>query len=334
MVGFVLAFVTFFFAIISKIIFPVNQPEQPLWGPGGAEYSHQSVVFKDFAAEPDGYWLFEPDEPKPDSARVVVFVHGYGGYNPMIYGSWIKHLVRKGNIVIYPRYQKDMLSPNPDKFADNVSKAIRDALQELQKEGHVKPDTSHFSMVGHSYGGVVTADLAINFEEHDIPKPEAIMLCAPGSGRFKGGRLSSYEAMPEDVKMLILVSNDDWVVGDEFGLKVFNEAKNATQRNLLRQYADPHGTPQIEAQHNQCYSLDTLFDCGIRNYTSKKALKVSTLDAVDFYGYWKLFDALLDCTRSGLNCNYAFGGAAEQISLGNWSDGTPVKVLEVTLPNE
>ncbi|MEZ4892408.1 MAG: hypothetical protein R2778_05270 [Saprospiraceae bacterium] len=58
------------------------------------------------ATTADGYWLFEPADPKPDSAEVVVFLHGYGAYNPMAYGKWIKHLVAKGNIVIYPRYQK------------------------------------------------------------------------------------------------------------------------------------------------------------------------------------------------------------------------------------
>ena len=97
------------------------------------EYHHQSVDFQDFAQKADGYWLFEPAAPKPDSAHVIVFVHGYGGYNPMIYGKWIQHLVRQGNIVIYPRYQKNLHSPRPRKFSTNVSQAIRDALIELEK---------------------------------------------------------------------------------------------------------------------------------------------------------------------------------------------------------
>jgi acetyl esterase/lipase len=312
----------------------VTQPAQPETGPGGTEYLHQSVGFQDFAEEPDGYWLFEPAEPTPDSAHVVVFVHGYGGYNPMIYGKWIKHLVQKGNIVIYPRYQRDMLSPHPDKFSANVSKAIRDALAELGKTGHVKPLLSNLAFAGHSYGGVIAADLAINYEQHEIPKPAVAMLCSPGTGRFKGGRLDSYAAMPEDLLLLILTSEDDWVVGDEFALKIFNEATNVRRRNLLRQFADPHGVPPLEATHNETYCLDTDFDCGKRNYTSSKALRVSKLDAVDYYGYWKLFDALLDCNRSGSHCDFAFGGNENQTSLGTWSDGTPVRSLKATLPGE
>lgn len=250
----------------------------------------------------------------------------------MVYGKWIRHLVLKGNIVIYPRYQKNMISPHPDKFAVNVSIAIRDALAELKKEGHVFPDVEDLAIVGHSYGGVVAADLAVNFEKYEIPSPKIVMLCSPGTGRFKGGRLENYAAMPADISLLIIVNDDDKVVGDEFALKVFKEAVEVKQRNLLRQYPDSYGTPPLEAHHNQTYAVDTLFDCGIRNFTSKRALRMSREDAVDYNGYWKLLDAMLECQRSGSNCEYAFGGTPEQTSLGNWSDGTPVKPMEVWLP--
>ena len=263
----------------------------------------------------------------PDSAHVVVFVHGYGGYNPMIYGKWIRHLVMKGNIVIYPRYQQNIVSPHPDKFAGNVAKAVRDALTELGKEGHVRPIVSELAFLGHSYGGVVSAALAIQHEEYEIPRPKTVMLCAPGTGRFNGGRLNSYADMPADLHLLIVVNDNDWVVGDEFALKVFNEAVNVKQRNLLRQFADTHGTPTIEATHNQAYSLDSLLDGGIRNYTYKRALRTSTLDAVDF-AYWRLFDAMLDCRRRGENCHIAFGCTPEQTDMGQWSDGTPIRPLE------
>ncbi len=328
----------FFLALLLNVhLFssdPITQPPQPENGPGGMNYSHQSVIFQDFASQADGYWLFEPDAPKPDSAHVVVFVHGYGGYNPMIYGKWIKHLVRKGNIVIYPRYQLNMLSPHPDKFSENVSKAVRDALSKLEEDEHVRPIVSELAFIGHSYGGVVSADLAINFKSQEIPQPKAVMLCSPGTGRLNGGRLESYAEMPDNLHLLILTNDNDWVVGDEFALKVFKEATSVKQRNLLRQFADDHGEPPLAADHNQSYSLDTLFDSGVHNYTAKRALRISTEDAVDYNGYWKLLDAVLDCRRYGTNCHYAYGGTPEQTSLGYWSDGTPIRPLEVTLPDE
>lgn len=305
-----------------------SQPQQPLTGPGGQTYLHDEVVMHDFASQPEGYWLFEPARPVPAEAPVVVFIHGYGGYNPMIYGAWIRHLVRKGNIVIYPRYQKNMLSPSPEHFAENVAIAIRDALNELKKSGHISADDSGLVFVGHSYGGVVAADLAVNHEQYEVPKPEAMFLCAPGSGSFKGGRLDDYSGMPADIKLLMVVNENDWVVGDELAVKLFEETKHLQYRNLLRQVADDYGSPVVEAHHNQTYALDTFFDSGARNYTSKRALKIGRTDAVDFYCYWKLCDALLDFTRTGENAHFAFGGTSEQLFMGQRSDGTPLRSLE------
>ncbi|MFK8103790.1 MAG: hypothetical protein AB8G15_14745 [Saprospiraceae bacterium] len=312
----------------------VIAPVQPDAGPGGKDYQFAEVLQTDFAQAPDGYWLYEPATPKPDSAHVVVFIHGYGAYNPMIYGNWIRHLVQKGNIVIFPRYQRNLLSPKPSVFATNVATAIKDALQELEEKAHVKPITEQLSIIGHSYGGVVSGYLGVHYEDLGIPQPKAIMMVSPGSGPFRGGRLDSYEGLDEDLKLLIMVSDNDHIVGDSFGELVFASAKQVKQRNFIRQYADDHGKPKVSAGHNESYSLYTNFDSGLHNITAKRAKRKSKLDAVDYYGYWKLFDGLLNCTRSGSDCEFAFGNTPEQISLGNWSDGQAVRPLEVILPEE
>ena len=101
-------------------------------------YPHQELIIQNYASESDGYWLFEPTAPKPDSADVIVFIHGYGAIDPLIYGKWIRHLVLQGNIVIYPRYQKNLVSPGTKAFAGNAAKAIRDALTKLEEEEHVR----------------------------------------------------------------------------------------------------------------------------------------------------------------------------------------------------
>lgn len=307
---------------------------QPTAGPGGTEYLHDSVEWISYAQKMDGYWLFEPAGPKPDSAHVVVFVHGYGGINPVIYGKWIKHLVRKGNIVIYPRYQLDMLIPRTPQFTENVATGVKAALEELNKEGHVKPIVSKLAFVGHSWGGVITANLCKQYKEYGIPQPHVAFLCAPGTSILRGGRLDDYGGMPADLNLLIAVSDEDEIVGDEFALQVFKEAKEVKQRNLVRFYTDTHGEPPLFANHNQPYCMDDDFDCGIHNYTYKRAMSLNSVDAFDYYGYWKLFDAMLACSRSGEYCDYAFGGSENQLFLGAWEDGTPVKPFVVTLPEK
>lgn len=324
-----------FFLFINGLVYgqdSVAFSVQPITGPGSPIYMHDSIAFSDFAKKPHGYWLFEPASPKPSKANVIVFLHGYGAYNPMIYGKWIKHLVKKGNIVIYPRYQRNLIFPRPRKFAKHSAKAIRDALALLQEEGHSIPDTSNICFVGHSYGGVIAANLATNFKKYDIPKPIAAMLCSPGTAFMTGGRLKTYEAMPADIKLLIIVSNNDITVGDKFGIKVFETATNVVDRNFIRQYPDKNGEEQVTAGHNECYAVDQEYDTGIRNFTSKRALNVSKIDAMDYFGYWKLFDALIDCSRQNTYCNFAFGNTPLQNSLGCWSDGKMIRCLEVAVP--
>ena len=312
----------------------VLSPSQPLYGPGGAEYIHDSLIIHNFAQTQDGFWMYEPTSPKPKSANVIVFIHGYGAYNPMIYGAWIKHLVLKGNIVIFPRYQKNLLSPSTNKFVENTANGIREALQELQNGDYVQPIIDQISLVGHSYGGVISANLGVNYKELDIPYPNAIMLCSPGTGPFRGGLLDDYKSMPSTTKLLVLVSEDDKTVGDKIGRLVYETAINVKNRNLLRQFEDKHGKPKITAGHNESYALDTSFDSGDWNVSTKRANKKGTVDAMDYYGYWKLFDALLDCAQMGNNCHFAFGNTPQQRSLGVWSDGTQIKEFEVLIPEE
>lgn len=343
------SFRSFSLTRVVRMVFPVSSlvlrgvfaaaqgtpyPGQPLTGPGGAEYVHGSVAFYDAATEADGYWLFEPADPKPDSAEVVVFLHGYGAYNPMAYGKWIKHLVAKGNIVIFPRYQKNLMWPRPDAFPKNAATGIRRALAELQKDERVKPKTEKIAYIGHSYGGVIASNLGVNWQKFDIPKPASMLLCEPGSGPLKGARLPDYSGLPDDLQMVVVVGADDYVVGEEFGRHVFYTAQNTPMRNFVIQRRSTDGRRWVGASHSEPYCYDLDFDTGVRNYTSKRVLMTSRLNEVDFNCYWKFADALMESTRNGCYSEVAFGNTPHQRWLGQWSNGKPIRELEVVLPGK
>ena len=325
--------VGFLVAHASLIAQSISHPFQPISGPGGSSYQHASVVMHDHADQPEGYWLFTPADPVPETAPVVVFMHGYGGYNPMIYGKWVKHIVRQGNIVIYPRYQKNMVQPRADDFSDNAAQGLRDALDRLKSDTTIHANAEVLPYVGHSYGGVISSELAIYADSFGLPPASVVMMCSPGTSWMEGGRLETYEGMPSDVLLLGVVSVDDKVTADEFAIKVFNEAIHVENRRILRQFPDHYGEPGLTAGHNLTYSVDLDLDAGFRNYTSRRALRISTLDPMDYNGYWKWFDALLDCSRNGENCNFVYGDGPEVTSLGNWSDGTAIRPMELIVPN-
>jgi len=307
---------------------------QPLTGPGGAEYLHQQVAFYDSAATADGYWMFLPQSPTPDTAEVVVFLHGYGAYNPMAYGKWIKHLVAKGNIVIYPRYQKNLVWPRPEGFAENAAIGIRRALTQLERHGPIKPKTDKVAYIAHSYGGVIAANLGSHWEKFGIPKPASMLLCQPGSGPFKGGRLKDYANLPADLELVVVVGEDDYVVGAEFGGLVFKSAVNTPQRNLVVHRHCTDGKRWVGASHSEPYSYDLDFDTGVRNYTAKRVLATSRLNEVDFNCYWKFGDALMCSTRQNCYREVAFGNTPDQRYLGTWPDGKLMRALDVMMPEQ
>src|SRR5205085_11676448 len=135
-------------------------PSQPATGPGGKQYNHSAVMKNRYGSGGQEYWIFEPDSPKPASAPLIIFCHGWGGMNPLYYGAWIDHLVKRGNIVVYPRYQASLLTPVQE-FTPNTLHAVKDAINRLQTErGHVRPDLKKFAAVGHSVGGLLAANIA------------------------------------------------------------------------------------------------------------------------------------------------------------------------------
>ncbi|GAB5552176.1 MAG: alpha/beta hydrolase fold domain-containing protein [Saprospiraceae bacterium] len=303
-------------------------PRQAALGLGGADYRYHEIRTIDQSKRADGYWIFLPAEPMTEKANLILFNHGYGAYNPMIYGAWIKHLVRKGNVVIYPRYQKNLFWPWPSAFAKNAAKGIRNAIKVLETQpGMPKLAMDQVLMIGHSYGGVVSANLAIHAQKFGIPKVGGLMLCAPGTGPFTGGLLEEYSGMPADVKMVMIINKNDHIVSPEFQFMLFETAKNVQKKQLLLQRPDFHGTYPVTASHSECYAIDLDFDSGHRTPSAYRALGMGQADVVDYNVYWRIADGLLQDLKYPEAKSAVFGGHPEQLSLGKWSDGSPIVPL-------
>jgi hypothetical protein len=54
------------------------------------------------------------------------------------------------------------------------------------------------------------------------------------------------------------------------------------------------------------------------------------VDAHDYYAYWKIVTAAMNCAIYGQDCDYAGGGTEEQLGMGNWigGDGREVKRMQ------
>ena len=328
-------------------------PAQPATGPGGRQYAHTGVTKNRYGAGNEEYWIFEPDSPKPASAPVVVFLHGWGGMNPLYYGAWLDHLVKRGNIVIYPRYQETLLTPI-NEFTPSTLAALKDAVGRLQTEhGHVKPDFTKFAVVGHSVGGLLAASVAALAGESKLPKVRAVMSVEPGITESPINiPLADLKKIPADTLLIALAGDQDTLVRDSDAKRVYYESKNvpAANKDFITLVTDAHGTPSLQASHRAPTAMDRSYDNGegvgggpanpsrVGNSSSRpngpssqdRRLETMMVNALDYYGTWKLFDALCDAAFYGKNREYALGNTKEQRFMGLWSDGVAVKELKVT----
>ncbi|MDX1478933.1 MAG: alpha/beta hydrolase fold domain-containing protein [Saprospiraceae bacterium] len=288
------------------------------------------VVRIDRYEDAQGYDVYLPAHRSPDSLDLVVFLHGYGALNPMIFGKWIEHLVvERQHCVVYPRYQMSLFQPSSQEFVPNTVEALHQFLKEARQ--HLPVRTESMYLVGHSYGGVIAANLSARYQQYGLPRPLAALICQPGTGPFNGGVMESYAEIDPDLYLAVMVGTNDQTVGQEFGRRIFVEARNTPNRMLIRHFPDNHQGREIDASHYEPYSIDERFDNGISNFTSNKARRVSRFDQLDVRGYWKMFDYLVDVARGA----QAFNGSQEMLEdLGEWPDGQPVRKLEITMPEE
>jgi dienelactone hydrolase len=286
-----------------------------------------------------GCWVFTPNDPVPAAAPIVVFFHGWSGVNPVNYGGWLVHLVRRGHIVLYPVYQASPLAPF-DLMMRNAIKGIRAGLQHLEEQGPVRPVTERCVFAGHSLGGLIASKCAALESNRLLPSPKVLMPVQPGWGRRFSVSLSDLSRVPSAALALVLVGEEDRHLPFEQPLAVYTALTSIPEenRNFIVVRSDRHGSPPLIADHSA--PLSERADVGPRltpEATLRRArgfaemgLRHAQADALAFYGHWKLLDAAMAAAFDGRHREAALGNTPTQRFMGVWSDGVPVKELLVS----
>ena len=290
-------------------------PAQPTSGPGGSNYSNTSYVVTDLGSQEHRYWIYEPRSPQPTAAPLVVLNHGWSAVRPDHYTKWIEHLVKKGNIVVYPQYQNDALTTPDTEYTPNSIQATLDAIAWLQANpSHTQPDLTKFAITGHSYGGVVTANMANRWSSAGLPQPKVADVIQPAWYALD----ASLSGIPSTILMNCHVGQDDTIVGRTGCDNIWDRIGHipAANKDYVWMYTDRHGTRNLVADH-----YAPVADVTLQEFLA---------DALEFYGFWKDFDALRDCAFFGTNCAYGVGNTAEHRNMGQWTDGVAVTQLSIT----
>ena len=274
---------------------------------------------------PRSYWLFEPAAPRPASAPVVVFLHGWFSVNPAIYGAWIDHMVRDGKIVVFPRYQNDV-GTLPRDFLPNALHAIQDALIVLESgAGHVRPRRDRFALIGHSAGGNLAAQItALSADpRYGLPDVKSTLVFFPGE--VFPTREPSFDRIPEKTLLVVAVGEEDMLVGDQRGRQIFAQATSVprSRKRYLLYRSDRHGYPPLIAEHTAPSGANSQLDNGegiFKNFQLSKG----DVNALDRAGFWRVADATLEAAFNGRTLDDAAADPEAFTHLGYWSDGRKV----------
>jgi acetyl esterase/lipase len=293
------------------------QPTQPTTGPGGSETVFPSARGTHYGPDPGGYWIWEPTPgdgaTTPAGAAplpVVLYLSGCCGNGtyptPEEADPWMTHLARQGYVVVAPVY--DAGAPTPAGTLPDIQARLREALTELAGPGHARVDPAQLVVLGYSFGG----GLAMTFlstPTEGVPVPRAVFLAAPFCGDCIDVRAAA-PGIPEGIKALVLAYRDDAVSGIDQPRAVYRALASlpAADRDFVLMTTDRHGEPPLVADHDTPHANE---------------------DAADWYGAWKLADALFACALRGEWCAYALGDTPEQRAMGSWSDGVPITPLRV-----
>jgi len=317
-----LLFIIFFLS--SSTALAVAPPNQPSQGPGGADYTCSKVIKTMHGSDELAYYLFEPDAPKPDTAPVIVFLHGWGGVNPGYYAAWIEHLVRKGNIVIYPLFQSWSSLASSNRYTSNCIQAIGDAIDLLQGQDehtsqHTKPDLDKFAIAGHSVGGVLALNVAALAQQYGLPVPKSIMSVEPRKVPMLS--LVDFSTISPRTLLLVIAADRDTLSADD-AIGLFRSTIRIPFQNkdFITLVSDEYGQPSLIADHL----------APVCNAAGTGIFMKGDTNALDYYGTWKLLDALTNAAFYGKNREYALGNTPQQRYMGKWSDGKPVKELIIT----
>ena len=306
--------------------FPPTQPET---GPAGKLYFHSNVKvqgpFQSAGHVGDpwyNYFIYQPADPVPADAPVVLLSPGYGGWLSEQYLGWIHHMVKMGYTVVWARGDYSLFAVW--KFVPDLQDTWKDALARLSdpanagvlvppaRDENNRPITAY---AGHSLGGWLVTALAARAGKQDLgfPPPKAIFTALPGQGAMLP---EDFSTIPAGTKIVMTLAD-----GDEFcGL---------TASTVERIWA---GTPQIPAANRNALIVRGewrgMFALpAFHGYPTGLFPLTGGVDNLDYHGLWKLSVGLFNCAIYGEDCQYALGGGDDQVKTGTWSDGSPAKPL-------
>ena len=149
-----------------------------------------------------GVWLYRPAGKPKD---LVIFFHGQGGRTeatPANHLPWIQHLVARGSVVVYPRYELEYVVEPMEYVVAGVRTATK----------HVDVGGLPVLALGFSRGGALAVEYGAVAESNEVPVPDLITSVFPAD-RGSQGKEIDLTPLDHSTALVIMIGDQDTVVG-------------------------------------------------------------------------------------------------------------------------
>ncbi|MGO4705811.1 alpha/beta hydrolase [Microvirga sp. 2MCAF38] len=340
-------------------------PKQPEQGPGGTDYMSANVTKRGIGTVSAGAYVFHAAAPAAEPRPVVVFLHSWGGSNPALYGGWIEHLARKGNLVVFPRFQ-EVNRTRPADATKLAATILADTLAALAHDANARPDLDRVAYIGHLAGVPIALNLATGAGQEGLPQPKLIFALMPGgiaSGeKSRGIPLDDLSAIDASTLLITMNGDRDYLPADRTAKRILKEATQvpASRKLFMRMGSDDHGYPALTATLGSPGSSKAGYDAAEiklppdppkdpkqkspwrwsadMSLTGEQTLLTVQIgnnptDTLDYLAFWKTFDLATEAAFTGKDAA-ALRKDPHLTDMGSWSDGWPVRRLSAEMPKD
>jgi len=298
----------FLLTLSLSLISQAQSPFQPIQSGYGANGPF-AVTGEKFASplyDRENVHVFRPAGATAPSP-VIFFAPGFANNDPVEYKPLINHIVSRGYALVYAPFQivSGDITLHKKRY-DTIFAGFEEAVSRYGSSF----DLTRVGYAGHSYGGSALLNLSFRGLERGWGK-DGLFLFVMAPWYYYEMSLSQFVNFPQHAKVIVQVYEQDGVCDHRVGKEIFERINlPASEKDFVMLLREERLGYKLEADHGTPSG--------------------GGQDAHDFYGVYRLLDALADYAFAGKQEAKQIalgGGSAEQRFMGSWPDGRPVREL-------
>ncbi|WP_341904161.1 T9SS type A sorting domain-containing protein [Fluviicola taffensis] len=230
------------------------------------------------------------------SVPTLFYSHGYGGSDPLHVIGLLSFFAKKGYAIVFVPYQTNGVSIN-DRYV-NLTAGFRKAARDYP----TIIDTTRVGFLGHSFGGGATIGVSHTCFTENNWGQNGRFICPSAQWYSFNITQTELQTFPLDTKMLTFIYTTDSVNDHRMATEIFSNINiPSAEKDFIRVVPSTVSGYDYTTEHD----MPTTY---------------AAFDALDYYAYYRLIDAL---------CDYTFNGslAGKDVALGNGSTN------QITMPS-